>query len=255
MQNNPEVEEDLGREGQIKNWIQDNIRVIFSVLIVVAIAAGIYSYSKRGVVEENEVAMVDVEKDENSSDENKNEDSDTEEVKIVSKEDESEASELTEEEKRKLEQKLADAAKKQEKDEPVIVAEVDENKTEKKAEEKKEMPKEMAKEEPKKEDNAQSSEETNEAFVEKAQRGDSLTVLARRATKNYLEKNNLELTTEHKIYVEDYLSKSVGKKRLVVGGSVSFSKTLIQDAIEKANTLKPNQLENLKKYSSRVSNI
>jgi hypothetical protein len=32
---------------KMKQWIQDNLRIIISVLIVVAIAAGIYSYSKR----------------------------------------------------------------------------------------------------------------------------------------------------------------------------------------------------------------
>ncbi len=34
-------------EGKTKQWIQDNLRIIISVLIVIAIAAGIYSYSKR----------------------------------------------------------------------------------------------------------------------------------------------------------------------------------------------------------------
>ncbi len=33
--------------GNTKQWIQDNLRIIVSILIVVAIAAGIYSYSKR----------------------------------------------------------------------------------------------------------------------------------------------------------------------------------------------------------------
>ena len=33
--------------GTAKQWLQDNLRVIISILIVVAIAGGIYSYSKR----------------------------------------------------------------------------------------------------------------------------------------------------------------------------------------------------------------
>ena len=58
-QQNPEFQEDLGSGGKFKNWLQDNIRIIISVLIVVAIAGGIYSYSKRGevVVSEEEIAM------------------------------------------------------------------------------------------------------------------------------------------------------------------------------------------------------
>jgi len=34
-------------QGTAKQWLQDNLRVIISILIVVAIAGGIYSYSKR----------------------------------------------------------------------------------------------------------------------------------------------------------------------------------------------------------------
>lgn len=33
--------------GKGKQWLQDNLRIIISILIVVAIAGGIYSYSKR----------------------------------------------------------------------------------------------------------------------------------------------------------------------------------------------------------------
>jgi len=33
--------------GQMKQWLQDNLRIIVSIIIVVAIAGGIYSYSKR----------------------------------------------------------------------------------------------------------------------------------------------------------------------------------------------------------------
>jgi len=33
--------------GKVKEWLQDNLRIIVSIIIVVAIAGGIYSYSKR----------------------------------------------------------------------------------------------------------------------------------------------------------------------------------------------------------------
>jgi len=33
--------------GKMKQWLQDNLRIIVSIIIVVAIAGGIYSYSKR----------------------------------------------------------------------------------------------------------------------------------------------------------------------------------------------------------------
>lgn len=42
----PQSEE--AKSEQFKRWFQDNLRIIISVLIVVVIAGGIYSYSKRG---------------------------------------------------------------------------------------------------------------------------------------------------------------------------------------------------------------
>ncbi len=42
----PESQEE--KTQQLKRWFQDNLRIIVSVVIVVAIAGGIYSYSNRG---------------------------------------------------------------------------------------------------------------------------------------------------------------------------------------------------------------
>ena len=39
--------EEESSEGKVKQWLQDNLRIVISVLIVVLIAGGIYSYSKR----------------------------------------------------------------------------------------------------------------------------------------------------------------------------------------------------------------
>ncbi|MFA4818002.1 MAG: hypothetical protein WC608_04760 [Parcubacteria group bacterium] len=44
MENEPETNIETGKA---KQWLQDNLRIIISILIVVAIAGGIYSYSKR----------------------------------------------------------------------------------------------------------------------------------------------------------------------------------------------------------------
>lgn len=234
MQDTPEVNEDLGREGRFKNWLQDNIRIVLSVLIVIAIAAGIYSYSKRGV----ETSKVAVET--NKETEAKIAGVEEKDVEIVGK-GEAEAkvkatdkTELTEEEKKNLEERLDAVIKEGQQKEKTKEVKVAEGKNQ-------EAP-------------AEASQETGEAFVEKAVAGDSLTTLARRATAHYLEKNNQsDLTAEHKIYIEDYLRKAVGSQKVVPGSDVSFSKTLIQDAVEKAKNLQPNQLKNLEKYSSRVT--
>jgi len=222
----PEIQEDLGTGGKFKNWLQDNIRIIISVLIVIAIAGGIYSYSKRGEVSttEEEIAMEElIQKDDA--------------VTVVGeKEDEISDEDVIEEKMEADEEALSgeDNQKEEPVSEDVKVSQSDE-------------------------DSAQQtiSEETGEAFVETAVRGDSQTTLARKALRNYLEKNeDSSLTAEHKIYIEDYLRKNVQYGGGVdVGDSISFSKVMIKDAIEKSKTLDENQLENLKKYSARVSNL
>jgi len=102
---------------------------------------------------------------------------------------------------------------------------------------------------------ASGSSETESSFIETAERGEGLTHLARHATSDYLEKNaDSSLTVEHLIYIEDYLRKNVSHEGGVkIGTSVEFSKDLIREAITSSKNLTPNQLENLKQYSARVS--
>ena len=101
---------------------------------------------------------------------------------------------------------------------------------------------------------AEMSLETEDSFVETAVAGEGTTHLARRALANSLEKNpDSSLTSEHKIYIEDYLRKHVGQKQVHVGTSVEFSKSLINEAISQSKTLNSHQLNNLKKYSARVA--
>ncbi len=99
------------------------------------------------------------------------------------------------------------------------------------------------------------SHETEASFVEQAERGNGTTHLARRALAHYLEKNtDSSLTSEHKVYIEDYLRKHVPFHGSVNSKtSIDFSKDLIHQAIEKSKTLNDHQLQNLKKYSARVS--
>lgn len=99
------------------------------------------------------------------------------------------------------------------------------------------------------------SKETAGSFIETATKGDGSTHLARRALANYLEKTpDSSLTGEHKVYIEDYLRKAVrAHGSLAVGESAEFSKDLIRQAIDQSKTLSASQLENLKKYSSRVA--
>jgi len=171
---------------KLKQWVQDNLRIIISVIIVVLIAGGIYSYSKRTEAPMNEQANQAAVTEQNTTSNNP-----------ATTQDNS--------------KKVAPAA---------------------------------------------SSQETEASFVETAGKGDGMTVLARRALANYLEKNpDSVLTPEHKIYIEDYLRKNVPSKRVFVGTSVEFSKDLIQNAITKSKTLNDAQLKNLHKYTLRVPSL
>lgn len=231
MSETPEIQEDLGAGGRAKNWFQDNVRIILSVLIVVAIAAGIYSYSKRTDEElVQEEAMIEEMNDELAALET--EEAETP-VTIIGEDEEAteqeEAGVVTEE---TVETPVVEETPAIEEEVQVPATETEETDT-------------------------TISEESEEAFIETAAAGDSKTTLARKALRNYLEKNNdSSLTAEHKIFIEDYLRKNVALTTGVnPGTTVSFSKNLIQDSIEKAKTLSENQLKNLEKYSQRVSNI
>jgi hypothetical protein len=198
---NPNVD---GNDSTVKTWLEDNLRVLLSILIVVAIAGGIYSYSKRS----QSPTVTDITQDSEQS--------------------------LIE----KVTSDQNDGTDETKKDEPAkdsAVSAKDKQVTSATTE----------------------SKETENSFIESANRGDGVTHLARRATANYLEKNpDSALTVEHKIYIEDYLRKNVKKSSgLAPGSSVEFSKDLIKNAIEKSKTLNEKQLKNLKKYSARAPSL
>lgn len=94
----------------------------------------------------------------------------------------------------------------------------------------------------------------NEKAVVKAQTGEGITHLARRALAEYLAKNNKqsELNNEQKIYVEDYLQNKTGTDALQLGESRDFTVALIDEAIQASKQLDEGQLKNLEKYSQVV---
>jgi hypothetical protein len=185
-------------KNSIKAWFQDNLRIIISILIVVLIAGGIYSYSNR--TESPESPIADLNDAENIISESEEE--------VVANSDKKEETEATD----------------QEKDSVSSIA---------------------------------TSQETEKSFIQTAAKGDSQTTLARAALANFLEKNpNSELTSEHKIYIEDYLRKKINYEgRIFTGTSLEFQKDLIQEAISHSKNLTPDQLKNLQKYVVKVPSL
>lgn len=252
MDQNPDVQEDLGTGGKFKNWLQDNIRIILSVLIVLAIAGGIYSYSNRADrVSEDEFAMQSQQEEQMQSEKKKDD-----AVTIIGEEEKKEQQKNQAENKVENKPEQAKPSEMQTQPEP----QAEPQKPSAPQTQQSETPKTPEKSDDVKvngDGQSTTSQETSEAFVETAARGDSKTTLARMALRDYLEKNNdSSLTAEHKVYIEDYLQKRLQhSKGVKVGEQISFSKTMIKDAVEKSKTLNDSQLKNLQKYSSRVSNI
>lgn len=94
-------------------------------------------------------------------------------------------------------------------------------------------------------------------YEEVAEPGEGITHLARKAVREYLKDKGegLNLTKEHKIYIEDYLQKKTGDYYLQIGQKLSFEEKLIKEAIDKAVTLTPEQLQNLTQYSQLVLDL
>lgn len=87
--------------------------------------------------------------------------------------------------------------------------------------------------------------------------GEGITHLARRAAKEYLDRTGqgANLTTEHKVYIEDYIQNKTGEQWLGLGEKLSFSENLIKEAVEASLQLTNEQLENLKQYSAQISSL
>jgi hypothetical protein len=96
-----------------------------------------------------------------------------------------------------------------------------------------------------------------ENYRQVAEKGEGLTHLARKATTSYMNENDINLTDEERIYVEDYIQKEVQKEKGVVfldiGDNVDFSSDLIEEAVNNANDLTEVQLNNLSQYTAFVS--
>ena len=93
--------------------------------------------------------------------------------------------------------------------------------------------------------------QTNESYIEVANKGEGYTHLARKATDRWLGQNQAtyEVTDEHRIYIEDYIQNSLGKEGLEIGVEVGVSFELVQEAVVVAGELDEAQINNLSQYT------
>lgn len=91
----------------------------------------------------------------------------------------------------------------------------------------------------------------------RAEKGEGVTHLARKALKNYLQNNqpSSNLTKEHKIYIEDYIKDKIGSRALEVNEEMEISKDLINEAINSSAALTAQQLQNIEQFSAVVAEI
>ena len=227
MKNEGDIPEPSGNwPSEIKNWIQDNVRIVLSIVIVLVIALGVYSYSKRGVEESGEkLAEETTEK----TDLQKLIEEDSAKLADEGEEEEANSEEVTDIEETTTEEMDTEDA--------VIV---EEQPTEETSEQKEAV-----------------ISQTDGSYEVTAASGDSLTTLARSAVSQYLDTHNdPSVTAEHKVYMEDYLAKKMGySSRLNIGETKTFSEGDIASALEASKTLTPGQLDHLKVFSQQVPSL
>ena len=245
----------MTEETPVSNWIQDNLRIIISIGIVILLVFAIYSYSKRN---SNSAVVVD--------------DSKIDEIAMTASEENSEINEIIDE--------IKDEEKKETLDTTSEAAEVPVSESPAPIESEKTP--EPTTELPKSEEPAQVVTETKQSDVAKDQKqsatevvreviaaqkkdgvvtvtavsGDSVTTLARKAAAQYIAQNNItNLTPAHKIYIEDYLRRTQSTRNIHPGTSLEFSDTTISEAITKAQGLNSIQLDHLNTYAQHVTGL
>ncbi len=96
-----------------------------------------------------------------------------------------------------------------------------------------------------------------ESYTMTAQKGEGLTHLARRALTSYMEEEDIELSPEERIYMEDYIQKNLQVERggdsLEVEEEVEISIELLEEALEEVEQLTPSEIQNLTQYTAFVS--
>ena len=241
MANEYDRDEDHEEEGTVGQWLQDNLRIIISIIIVVLLAAGIYSYSQRT----NAPQIADEDADEElmllTDEEDAMLDDDADDFDALVDGDDADTDGGETKKKSMLERvkEIATGAKKD-------------------SDEIEEIAQEVMEEESTTTPTGGMSRETAQSFIQTAAPGDGLTHLARHAVANHLEKNpDPAITSPHKIYLEDYLQKNVGFQSSAIhpGTTVEFNKDLIRQSIDKAKLLSDAQLQNLQRYVALVPGL
>lgn len=96
---------------------------------------------------------------------------------------------------------------------------------------------------------------TGDTYQTEAQAGEGMTHVARRVAKDYLQ--GRDLSPEQMVYVEDYIQKNAadGSGFLQKGEEVEISHELIEEAVQEAEQLTQEEIENLSQFTTSAHNI
>ena len=89
-------------------------------------------------------------------------------------------------------------------------------------------------------------------YEETAGEGEGITNLVRRAIKRYSEENNIEITSEQKVFVEDHIQNHIGDRVLQINETITNSEDLIAEGMSKSQELTDSELEHLENFSELV---
>jgi hypothetical protein len=95
--------------------------------------------------------------------------------------------------------------------------------------------------------------ESDESITITANSGEGITHLARLALHRHVAAQGIGLSNEQKIYAEDYIQNRTGSEMLEVGQKITFSKSIVREAVKSAQGLTGWQIENLRQYTTRAS--
>ncbi|QQR78005.1 MAG: hypothetical protein IPJ67_02570 [Candidatus Moraniibacteriota bacterium] len=215
MQDEHQEEDYQEEEGGFKVWLEDNLRIILSILVVFAIAGGIYSYSQRSQTPAltEETTTTSDEADQATKPDDQIAEGETKAAPEVKKDDSTTKPDTT---------KVAEVKPTETTPEPTMT---------------------------------ESKETETTFVETAARGDSATLLARQAVANFLEKNPDSAISREHKVYIEDYLRKHTVSGPIHVGTSIEFSKSLIQEAIGKSKQLNDRQLTNLKKYSSRAPSL
>lgn len=269
----------MTEENNASSWLQDNLRIIISVGIVILLVFAIYSYSKRNsrtdiVVDDSQIEEVAMTNGKSSNeineiideikDDQANVDSTVSE-QVVTTEDadtaaDNEQTRLAKEQEMEEARIAQDAAEQKEREvqeQEMKNAQIPQETTDQQAQQESERQKagDIVREVIESR-STQQVQKKDGIVVVTAVYGDSMTTLARKAAGEYINSNSTgSLTASHKIYIEDYLRKIKNARSIHPGTEMEFTNAEIANAIEQSQKLSQSQLDNLAKYAQNVPGL